>query len=150
MFVVADGLSAAAAERHAPAVLERVVPRLRAESWRIAPVVVVEQGRVGLGDEIGALLGARLTAVLLGERPGLSSPDSLGIYVTWEPRPGRRDAERNCLSNIRPAGLGYALAADRLHFLLTEARRRKLTGIALKADGGLPADREPIPRVGPG
>jgi ethanolamine ammonia-lyase small subunit len=142
VFVVADGLSALAAARHAVPVLARLVPRLRREGWSVAPVVVAEQGRVALGDEVGALLSARLAAVLLGERPGLSSPDSLGAYVTWAPAAGRRDAERNCLSNIRPAGLGYELAADRLYFLLTEARRRKLTGVALKDDRALPSPPE--------
>ncbi|MGH7631704.1 MAG: ethanolamine ammonia-lyase subunit EutC [Gemmatimonadales bacterium] len=136
-FVVADGLSAPAAERHAPAVLAALAPGLAAEDWRLAPVVVVEQGRVGIGDEIGAVCGAAMVAVLLGERPGLSSPDSLGIYVTWAPAVGRRDADRNCISNVRPAGLPPELAADRLHFLLSEARRRKLTGIALKDESRL-------------
>jgi ethanolamine ammonia-lyase small subunit len=136
---VADGLSAVAAVRHAVPVLARLVPRLQREEWRVAPVVVAEQGRVALGDEIGAMLAARIVAVLLGERPGLSSPDSLGIYVTWAPTPGRRDSERNCVSNVRPAGLGYELATDRLQFLLTEARRRQLTGVALKDDRALPS-----------
>jgi ethanolamine ammonia-lyase small subunit len=148
-FAVADGLSALAVVRHAVPVLARIVPRLRDEGWRMAPVVAAEQGRVALGDEIGAALGARLIAVLIGERPGLTSPDSLGIYVTWAPAPGRRDAERNCISNVRPAGLGYELAADRLHFLLSEARRRKLTGVALKDDHALPPSaterRAPLP-----
>jgi ethanolamine ammonia-lyase small subunit len=135
--VVADGLSARAAADHAPAVLAVLVPRLVADGWRLGPVAVVEQGRVAIGDEIGALCGASLAAVLLGERPGLSSPDSLGIYVTWAPAVGRRDAERNCISNVRPEGLPPELAADRLHFLLTEARRRRLTGVGLKDDSRL-------------
>jgi ethanolamine ammonia-lyase small subunit len=145
-FVAADGLSALAAVRHAVPVLARIVPRLRDEGWRVAPVIAAGQARVALGDEIGAVLGARLMAVLIGERPGLTSPDSLGIYVTWAPAPGRRDAERNCISNVRPTGLGYELAAGRLHFLLNEARRRKLTGVALKDDRSLPSsatEREP-------
>jgi ethanolamine ammonia-lyase small subunit len=132
LFVVADGLSPLAVERHAAALLARVTPVLLAEGWRLGPVVVAEQGRVALGDEIGAALQARLVAVLIGERPGLSSPDSMGVYLTWEPRPGRRDAERNCLSNIRTEGLGYDLAAHKLLFLMREARRRRLSGIALK------------------
>jgi ethanolamine ammonia-lyase small subunit len=136
-FVVADGLSARAAERHAPAVLAALAPRLGEEGWSVGPVAVVQEGRVAIGDEIGALCGAMLAAVLLGERPGLSSPDSLGIYVTWHPVTGRRDAERNCISNVRPDGLPPELAADRLHFLLSEARRRKLTGVALKDDSRL-------------
>ncbi len=135
--VVADGLSARAAERYAPPVLAALAPGLEAEDWRLAPVAIVEHGRVAIGDEIGAVCGARLVAVLLGERPGLSSPDSLGIYVTWAPAVGRRDADRNCISNVRAEGLPPELAADRLHFLLTEARRRKLTGTALKDDARL-------------
>jgi ethanolamine ammonia-lyase small subunit len=135
--VVADGLSAQAAERHAVALLAALLPRLRAEDWRLAPVAIVEQGRVAIGDEIGAAWGAALAVVMLGERPGLSSPDSLGIYVTWHPAAGRRDAERNCISNVRPDGLPPELAADRLHFLLTEARRRQVTGVALKDDARL-------------
>ena len=132
--VVADGLSARAAQSHAPLVLAELVPRLREAGWRIAPVVVALQARVALGDEIGALLHARLVLVLLGERPGLSAPDSLGAYLTWDPRPGRTDAERNCVSNIRPEGLVPALAADRLHYLMLEAARRRLSGVALKDD----------------
>src|SRR5262249_48316235 len=94
----------------------------------------VEQGRVAIGDEIGAALGAALVAILIGERPGLSAPESLGVYVTWAPRVGRVDAERNCLSNIRPEGLGYSAAATALFYLLSEARRRRLSGVTLKED----------------
>jgi ethanolamine ammonia-lyase small subunit len=135
VFLVAGGLSAAAAQRRAVPLLRLLVPALVKEDWRIGPVVVAEHGRVALGDEVGELLATRLVAVLIGERPGLSSPDSLGVYLTWEPKMGRTDAERNCISNVRPDGLQYAPAADRLRFLLTEARRRKLTGVALKDDG---------------
>src|SRR6185312_5806795 len=109
-----DGLSARAAQAHAVPLLVRLVPRLRDAGWRLSPVIVAEQGRVALGDEIGAALEARLVLVLLGERPGLTAPDSLGGYLTWSPRPGRTDAERNCVSNIRPEGLGTAAAAERL------------------------------------
>jgi ethanolamine ammonia-lyase small subunit len=130
--IVADGLSAIAVERHVPALLQQLLPRL--EGWRLAPLVVVEQGRVAIGDEIGAALGVQLSVVLIGERPGLSSPDSLGAYITWEPRPGRTDAERNCISNIRTEGLSYAMAAEQLNLYMTEARRRCLTGIVLKED----------------
>lgn len=133
--VVADGLSALAVERNAAAVVRALLPRL--EGWRLAPVCVAEQGRVAVGDAIGAALGAAMAVVLIGERPGLSSPDSLGAYVTWAPRAGRTDAERNCISNIRAEGLSAAAAAALLGLLLTEARRRRLTGVALKVDANL-------------
>lgn len=137
VFVVADGLAAAAARKHAVPLLASLVPRLRATRWRLGPVVVAEQARVALADEIGGLLGVRAAVILLGERPGLSAPDSLGAYLTWEPRRGRTDAERNCVSNIRPAGLTYERAADRLLYLMTEARRRRLSGVALKEETGV-------------
>ena len=134
VFVVADGLSALAVERHAGPLLGRVVPELRREGWTLAPIVLAEQGRVALGDEVGELLGARLAAVLIGERPGLSAPDSLGVYLTFAPRPGRVDAERNCVSNVRPDGLDYPAAAHKLLWLMREARRRRLTGVGLKEE----------------
>ena len=128
-FVIADGLSALAVHRHAMAVLNLIPGNL---AWNLAPVTIVEQGRVAIGDEIAELLGAKLVVVLIGERPGLSSPDSLGIYLTWQPRPGRTDAERNCISNIRAEGLSYQLAAHKLLFLMNESRRLKLSGVQLK------------------
>ncbi len=131
VLVIGDGLSAPAIERNAlpmiAAIRRRALP-----GWHIGPVVVATQARVALGDEIGELLDAALVAVLIGERPGLSSPDSLGIYLTWQPRRGRRDAERNCISNIRPEGLGYDDAAARLWWLCGEARQLRLTGVQLK------------------
>jgi ethanolamine ammonia-lyase small subunit len=132
VFVIADGLSALAIHRHAAALLQTVLPQLH--HWKLAPIVIAEQGRVAIGDEIGQELGAALAVVLIGERPGLSSPDSLGIYLTWNPHPGLTDAERNCISNIRSEGLTYAAAAFKLLFLMNEACRRKLSGIALKED----------------
>ena len=132
--VIADGLSALAIERHAVALLDELRARLDPALWRLAPVCIVEQGRVAIADEIGALLPARLVAILIGERPGLSSPDSLGVYLTWDPSPGRTDAARNCLSNIRPDGLSYAVAAHKLAYLMSEARRRGLSGVELKED----------------
>jgi ethanolamine ammonia-lyase small subunit len=132
VFVIADGLSALAIHRHALRVLDEILPELESSAWSTAPVCVVEQGRVAVGDAIGCALGAKISVVLIGERPGLSSPDSLGIYITWSPAPGRNDAERNCISNIRPEGLAYRAAAGVLRFYLEEARRRKLTGVALK------------------
>jgi len=134
VFVVADGLSALACERHAPALLERVALKLSDANWRVAPICLVRQGRVAVGDEIGALLSAAMTVMLIGERPGLSSPDSLGVYLTWDPVPGRSNAQRNCISNVRPEGLSYAAAAHKLFYLMTEARRRKLSGVHLKED----------------
>jgi ethanolamine ammonia-lyase small subunit len=130
-FVVADGLSARAVHRHAVPLLKAIQARLDG-SWRVAPVTVVLQGRVAIGDEIGARLGARLVVVLIGERPGLTSPDSLGVYLTWDPRPGRTDAERNCISNVRTEGLSYGAAAATLEFLMSAARSRRLSGVLLK------------------
>jgi ethanolamine ammonia-lyase small subunit len=132
--VLADGLSAAAVQRHAAPLLAEMTPRWAEEAWHLAPLTVVLQGRVAIGDEIGELLGAQMVAVFIGERPGLSSPDSLGVYLTWDPRPGRTDAERNCISNIRTEGLSYRAAAHKLHFLMREACARRLTGVALKED----------------
>jgi ethanolamine ammonia-lyase small subunit len=137
-FVVADGLSALAVHQHAAALLGAMRGHLDA-SWRIAPVVLVHHGRVAVGDEIGQLLRAGLVAVLIGERPGLSSPDSLGIYLTWSPRVGLTDASRNCISNVRPAGLPIEQAARKLHYLLDQARTRQLTGVGLKDEADAPA-----------
>ncbi|HZP88227.1 MAG TPA: ethanolamine ammonia-lyase subunit EutC [Burkholderiales bacterium] len=131
-FILADGLSAAAIERHARSLLETMLTQLGPTGWRIAPLCIVRQARVAIGDEIGALLGAAMSVVLIGERPGLSSPDSLGAYLTWNPRAGRTNAERNCISNIRPEGLDYATAAHKLAYLMRESRRRKLSGVDLK------------------
>jgi ethanolamine ammonia-lyase small subunit len=128
--VVADGLSALAVERQAAPFLAALLPLLT--DWCLAPVVIVRQGRVAIGDEIGERLGARCVLVLIGERPGLSSSDSLGLYLTWDPRTGRHDAERNCISNVRPEGLPYEAAAFKLAWFVREALRRGLTGVALK------------------
>jgi ethanolamine ammonia-lyase small subunit len=132
VFVIGDGLSAFAASRQAIPLLQAVCPKLG--DWKIGPVVVARQARVALGDEIGELLDARIVVMLIGERPGLSSPDSLGIYVTYAPKVGCSDAQRNCISNVRPEGLDYPLAAHKLHYLLTQARRLGLTGVGLKDD----------------
>ena len=130
VFVVADGLSSLAPLRHGPPLLQILHAELR--EWHIGPVIVAELARVALGDEIGELLRAKQLAILIGERPGLSAPDSLGIYLTHAPRVGRTDAERNCISNVRPEGLGYALAAHKLLVLLCGARRLGRSGVALK------------------
>jgi len=135
--VIADGLSARAVHRHAAPLLDDLMKLVEPEGWRIAPVTVALQGRVAIADEIGEALGARQVVVLIGERPGLTSPDSLGVYLTWEPRPGRTDAERNCISNVRPEGLTYAAAARRLHWLMKETRTRRVSGIAIKEEARL-------------
>lgn len=127
--VVADGLSATAVHRHAKTLFEALIPEL--EGWRLAPICIVRQGRVAIGDEIGARLGARLVVMLIGERPGLSAPDSLGAYLTWAPRIGRTDAERNCVSNIREGGLEPLLAAQKIAALMRAARDRQMTGVSL-------------------
>ena len=131
VFVVSDGLSALAVERHAPPLLNAILPRL--EAWRLAPAIVCERGRVAVGDEIGERIGAKLAVVLIGERPGLSAPDSLGVYLTWSPRVGRTDAERNCISNIRPEGLSIGPAAELLVLLMTQSRALRISGVALKS-----------------
>ena len=132
VFVIADGLSASGVQLHAVPLLKACMERLK--GWKVAPIVIATQSRVALGDEIGAGLGARMCAMLIGERPGLSAADSLGVYLTYEPKVGRRDSERNCISNIHPAGLKYDQAAEKLVWLMTEARSRKLTGVNLKDD----------------
>lgn len=136
--VIADGLSALAVHQNAAPFLEVMAAKLQQEGWRIAPVVLVEQGRVAIGDEIGELLRAAMVVVLIGERPGLSSPDSLGIYFTYRPRTGLTDADRNCISNVRREGLSFAVAAHKLFYLMSEARRRKLSGVGLKDEAGVP------------
>jgi ethanolamine ammonia-lyase small subunit len=130
--VIADGLSARAIHENAVPLLDAAVPTMREQDWRVAPVALVEQGRVAIGDEIGELLNAAMVIVMIGERPGLSSPDSLGIYFTYAPRVGLTDAHRNCISNIRPAGLSYREAAHKILYLMREAHRRKLSGFSLK------------------
>ena len=129
--VVADGLSARAVAQNAAPLLAALLPRLRAEG-SLAPLSVVTQARVAIGDEIGQLLRARLVVVLIGERPGLSSPDSLGAYLTWMPRVGLTDESRNCVSNIRPAGLGFEAAAAQILALILAMRQRQLSGVLLK------------------
>jgi ethanolamine ammonia-lyase small subunit len=129
--VIADGLSSLAIHRNALPLIDAIREQIPA-GWTLGPVVVAEQGRVALGDEVGELLGARMVAMLIGERPGLSSPDSLGIYLTSDPRLGRHDAERNCISNVRPEGLDIPTAARKLWWLATAAKALGTTGVALK------------------
>ena len=130
--VACDGLSALAIERHAAPFLAALRARLALEAWTVSPLVIVQQGRVAAGDEVGELLQARAVLVLIGERPGLSSPDSLGLYLTWAPKVGLLDDSRNCISNVRPEGMPYAQAAYRLHYLLSQAFARRMSGVGLK------------------
>lgn len=131
LIVVGDGLSSLAVERHVLPLLEEIRSATPVE-WRLGPIAIASQARVAIGDEIGAALGARMVALLIGERPGLSSPDSLGIYLTYDPKVGRQDAERNCISNVRPEGLGYKDAARKLVWLAREALTLKFSGVGLK------------------
>ena len=130
--VVADGLSALAVNRYAVPVASGLIKQARALDWSVAPICVVEQGRVAIGDEIAGCLQAELLVVLIGERPGLSSPDSMGAYLTYRPRPGLTDESRNCVSNIRPEGLAHAFAVQKIMYLLGEMKRRQLSGVLLK------------------
>ena len=145
--VIGDGLSAQAIERHAAPLLAALKPLLPAD-WRLAPLAIASQARVALADEIGERLGARLSVMLIGERPGLSSPDSLGIYLTFDPKRGRSDAQRNCISNVRTEGLPPHAAAARLAWLMRESLRRALSGVALKDESEhatIDAPKETLP-----
>ncbi len=136
LIVIGDGLSSLAVQRHALPVLMAIRKRIPSD-WHIGPIILASQARVALSDEIGETLNARMVAILIGERPGLSSPDSLGIYLTYRPRVGLTDANRNCISNIRPEGLGYDLAADKLAWLAKEALRMKVSGVSLKDESDI-------------
>lgn len=140
VFVLADGLSAVAVQHHAVPLLAELLPLLP-QGWRLSPPVIATQARVAIGDDIGERLGARFVVVLIGERPGLSAADSLGAYLTFEPRRGRTNAERNCVSNIRPAALHYADAARRIAWLMSAAMDRRSTGVGLADE----SDGAPLP-----
>ncbi|KAB2967973.1 ethanolamine ammonia-lyase subunit EutC [Zoogloea sp.] len=137
--VVVDGLSAFAIEQNVLPFLDLLLPQLAAKGLAVAPVAVVRQGRVAIGDPIAAALGAKLVVVLIGERPGLSSPDSMGIYMTWAPAQGTTDAQRNCISNVRRDGLPYDEAVYKLMYLISEAFRRGISGVTLKDETASPA-----------
>ena len=132
VFVVTDGLSARAVQSHAQPLLARVLPDLADAGWQVAPLILVRLGRVAVGDAVARALNADSVVVLIGERPGLSAPDSMGAYLTWQPGPHTTDAQRNCISNIRPDGIGYADAAFTLVHLLQAMRARRISGVALK------------------
>jgi ethanolamine ammonia-lyase small subunit len=136
VIVIGDGLSPTAVNVHAVELVRHLAPRLTDSGIRIGPVVIASGARVALGDEIGAVLGARMVVMLVGERPGLSAPDSLGAYLTFAPRIGLTDAERNCVSNIHRAGLSYDEAAFRIAWLVREGVKRQVTGVALKDESG--------------
>lgn len=144
--VVADGLSALAVHRHTAPFLSHMEEHATAEGWSLSPVILVEQGRVAVSDEIGELLGAKMVVMLIGERPGLSSPDSLGLYFTYAPKVGLTDAYRNCISNVRLEGLSYAMAAHRLAYLMREACRRQLSGVNLKDEAQVQTLEAQVPK----
>ena len=134
---IADGLSATAVNEHAIPVLEPLIALWQQSNVTIAPICICEEGRVAISDETGSLLKATLSLIFIGERPGLSSPDSLGAYLTYAPAVGTTDEKRNCVSNIRPQGLGYAAAADKIFYLVKESLRVQLSGVQLKDNAGL-------------
>ncbi|AIY42229.1 Ethanolamine ammonia-lyase light chain [Collimonas arenae] len=143
--VIADGLSALAIAQNAQPFLDALMAKLAPDNLSLAPLTIVQQGRVAIGDEVGEIFNAKMVVILIGERPGLSSPDSMGLYLTWAPRVGLTDESRNCISNVRPAGLSYEEAAVKLHYLLTQALRRQLSGILLKDETGAAAGLTPPP-----
>lgn len=135
--IIVDGLSATAVNENTPGLLKMLIPLLTAAKISIAPLCLVEQGRVAIGDDIASGLSAKLSVVLIGERPGLSSADSMGAYLTYNPQPGLTDESRNCISNIRKEGLKYKQAAEKIFYLINESFKRKLSGVALKDNAGL-------------
>jgi ethanolamine ammonia-lyase small subunit len=149
VIMVSDGLSSLAAMEQSTPLLQALLPRLEADGWRLAPLFIVRHARVAIQDEVGGILSAGLSLILLGERPGLGSPDSLGAYFTHRPMPGKTDAARNCVSNIRAQGLPPEMAARKLHALLTASRRQGLSGVGLKDDVSfLPDSASPPPLAG--
>ena len=134
--IIADGLSATAMNKHAFPVVDLLIKALKSMSYNVAPLAIIKQSRVAIGDETGYGLNARMSVVLIGERPGLTSPDSMGAYLTFNPKPGLTDESRNCVSNIRPEGLSYELAAHKILYLIQESFRLQLSGVELKDNAG--------------
>ncbi len=132
--IIVDGLSSLAIKENAINFIKKLMTALKEDKqkWNLSPFSIVQQGRVAVGDEVGELLKAKISIVLIGERPGLSSPDSLGLYLTWNPKVGLSDASRNCISNIRSEGLSYEEAVKKTMYLLKESRRLELSGVNLK------------------
>ncbi len=137
VIVIADGLSATAVNSNTKGLLKILIPQLQSAGLTLAPICLVKQGRVAIADDIGAHLYAKLSLILIGERPGLSSADSIGAYLTFDPRPGLTDESRNCISNIRPHGLTFKPAASKISYLIHESFKMKLSGVGLKDNGGL-------------
>jgi ethanolamine ammonia-lyase small subunit len=137
VIIIADGLSAMAMNENVLTLLQLLIPKLLAANLKLGPLCLVQQGRVAIGDDIAHELDAKLSLVLIGERPGLSAADSIGAYLTYQPKPGLKDNSRNCISNIRPGGLDLSLAADKIFYLVQEAFRMKLSGVGLKDNEGL-------------
>jgi ethanolamine ammonia-lyase small subunit len=135
--IIADGLSANAVNSNAVSLLKILIPQLQTAELKFAPICLVKQGRVAIADDIGMYVKARLSLILIGERPGLSSADSVGAYITFNPRTGLTDESRNCISNIRPYGLSFRSASKKIFYLVQEAFRRKLSGVELKDNAGL-------------
>jgi ethanolamine ammonia-lyase small subunit len=146
-FVIADGLSAQAVNQNALPVLEKLIPKLKAINWKIAPICIVEQGRVAIADEIGFLLKSEIVVILIGERPGLSSPNSMGVYVTFHPHAGMTDESRNCVSNIRPEGMDFKEAVEKMLYLLIEMKSKKLSGVNLKDEYDASTLLNPVNKV---
>jgi ethanolamine ammonia-lyase small subunit len=146
LIVVGDGLSSKAVAANAVQTISALLPYAKHNHWKLGPVLLATQSRVALGDEAGEFLGAKAVLMLIGERPGLSSPDSLGAYLTYAPKSGRKDAERNCVSNIRSGGLSYDEAAFKIAWLLKEALRRKLTGVDLKDESNYALEGAKAPK----
>ena len=144
--VIADGLSSLAVRRHSLPFLDKLLEQVNEAGWSLAPITLVQQGRVAVADEVAQRLGAKMSVILIGERPGLSSPDSLGLYFTYGPKVGLNDAYRNRISNVRLEGLSYGMATFRLMYMMREACRRQLSGVDLKDEAEVPV----LDNQGPG